>query len=74
METITKSWVKAAAIRAIKTFAQTALGMITVGAAFNEVAWIQVASVAGVAAFLSILTSVTGGLPELQVEKPDNNI
>lgn len=61
----TKQWVKAAAVRAAKTFCQTALSLITVGQAFAEISWINVVSVAGVAAVISILTSVAG-LPEVE--------
>ena len=63
-----KEWFKYALIRAIKTFAQTFASMITVGAAFSEVKWIQALSVSGVAFILSMLTSLAG-IPE--VEKPD---
>ena len=64
-----KEWLKAALSRAIKTFAQTAVSMIAVGAAFSEVDWIRVASVSGVAFVLSMLTSLAG-LPEVEkVEK-----
>lgn len=61
-------WFKAAGIRAVKTFAQTALGMIAVGAAVSEVQWKYVLSVAIVAAIASMLTSVAG-LPELKEEQ-----
>ena len=64
----TKAWLKAAAIRAIKTYAQAALSMLTVGQAFAEVNWISVCSIAGVAAVISILTSLAG-LPEVPEEK-----
>lgn len=60
-----KKWIKAAGIRAVKTFAQTALSMLTIGQAFIDVNWINVLSVAGVAAIISILTSL-GGLPEVK--------
>ena len=63
-----KAWAKAAAIRAIKTFCQTALSLITVGQAFIEVNWLNVISVSGVAAVISILTSVAG-LPEVDDTK-----
>jgi hypothetical protein len=59
-----KEWLIAALVRAAKTFAQTALGMITVGAAFSDLDLIKAASVSGVAALVSILTSVATGLPE----------
>lgn len=59
-----KEWLRAAAIRAVKTFCQTALSMLTVGQAFIEVNWVNVISVSGVAAVISVLTSVAG-LPEV---------
>jgi len=61
---LSKEWAAAAGIRAVKTFAQTILGMIAVGAAFDDVVWVRVLSVAAVAAVLSLLTSIVG-LPEL---------
>ena len=56
----------AAAIRAARTFAQAAIGMITVGSAFSDVNWLMVLSVSGVSAVLSILTSIATGLPEVK--------
>ena len=61
-----KKWFRAAGIRALKTFAQTAVSMLTVGQAFMEVNWINVLSVAGVSAVVSLLTSL-GGLPEEEI-------
>ena len=63
-----KKWFKAAAIRAIKTIAQTAVGMITVGAAMSEINWLYVGSVALAAGILSLLTSVAG-LPEVEKDE-----
>ena len=66
-----KEWLKAALIRAVKTFAQTAAASITVGAAVSEVDWLRVLSVSGVAFVLSMLTSLAG-LPEVErTEPPD---
>lgn len=62
-------WWKAALIRAVRTIAQTAVGMIAVGAGLHEVNWIYVGSVSVTAGILSILTSLTG-LPEV---KPEEN-
>lgn len=62
---VAKKWVKAAGIRAIRTFAQTMLAMIggnTVGV--MEVDWGGIMSVAMTAAIMSLLTSLAG-LPEL---------
>lgn len=61
---MTKKWFRAAGIRAIKTIAQTAAGMIAVGAAITEIDWVYVGSVAIAAGVLSMLTSVAG-LPEV---------
>lgn len=60
-----KEWWSAAAIRAVKTMAQTALGMFTVGAAMSEVDWIKIGSVAVVAGAYSLITSLAG-LPEVE--------
>ena len=57
-------WIRAAGIRALKTFAQTAASLITVGALISEVQWKMVFSAAAVAAVYSLLTSLAG-LPEL---------
>lgn len=61
-----KEFLIAALIRAVRTFAQTGVSMIAVGAAFSEIDWIRVLSVAGVAFVLSILTSLATGLPEVE--------
>ena len=60
-----KKWIKAASVRALKTFAQTAVSMLTVGQAVMDVNWVNVLSVSAVAAVISILTSVAG-LPEVE--------
>lgn len=62
-----KEWFKCAMIRAIKTMAQTAVSMITVGQAVMDVNWINVLSVSFVAGILSLLTSIAG-LPEVDNE------
>lgn len=61
----TFEWLKAAGIRAVKTFAQTALSMLTIGQAVIDINWLNVLSVSAVAALISILTSVAG-LPEVE--------
>lgn len=61
------TWWKAAIIRAIKTIAQTAVGMITVGAAISEINWLHILSVALVAGLVSILTSIATDLPEVSL-------
>ena len=66
---MSKSFWKAALIRALRTFAQSMISMIAVGAAISEVAWLRSLSVSAVAALLSILTSIATGLPEAQIEE-----
>lgn len=63
-----KKWFKAAGIRALKTVAQTAVSMITVGQAFIDVNWVNVLSVSITAGIISLLTSIAG-LPELTEEE-----
>ena len=60
-----KKWWKAAGVRALKTFAQTAVAMITVGSAVTDVNWIAVLSVSSTASVASLLTSIAG-LPEVE--------
>lgn len=60
-----KNWFKCAGIRAIKTMAQTAGGLITVGALMTDINWITVASASLVAGIYSLITSVAG-LPEVE--------
>ena len=59
-----KQWFRAAAVRAIKTVAQTAVATIGASAAMSEVDWKFCLSAALLAGIVSILTSVAG-LPEV---------
>lgn len=61
-----KEFIRAAGIRALRTFAQTFLGFVAVGAAISEVLWLRALSVSVVAALLSVLTSIATGLPEVE--------
>ena len=60
-----KLWAKAAAVRAVKTMAQTAVATIGVAAVMQDVNWIAVGSAALLAGVLSVVTSVAE-LPEAQ--------
>ena len=60
---------KAALIRALRTFCQTAIATIGTTAVLEEVNWIMVGSSAVLAALLSILNSIATGLPEAPTEK-----
>ena len=60
-----KTWLKAALIRAIKTVAQTAVSLIGVGSVMSDINWAMVGSASVLAGILSILTS-SAGLPEVE--------
>ena len=68
-----KKFLIAALIRAVRTFAQTFVGFIAVGAALEEVQWLRALSVSGAASVLSILTSLATGLPEVKQQPPDDD-
>ena len=58
-----KFW-KAAGIRALKTVCQTAVAMIGTTTLVEEVTWLTVVSASALSGILSILTSISTGLPE----------
>lgn len=62
---MTRTWWKAAGVRALKTTAQTAVATIGTTAVMSEVNWIMVTSASLLAGLLSLLTSI-GGLPEIE--------
>ena len=64
MKSFTK-WIKAAGVRAIKTVAQTAVGIIGASAIISEVDWKVVLSASLLAGITSLLTSIAG-LPEIK--------
>ena len=60
------TFAQASAVRAVRTFAQTAVSLVgtnTMG--ITQIDWVGVLSGAGLAAVLSLLTSVATGLPEV---------
>lgn len=63
----TKKWARAAAVRAVKTMAQTAVAVIGTAAVVSAVDWKVVVSSAVVAGVVSVLTSVAG-IPEVEGE------
>jgi hypothetical protein len=65
MEYKTKSWIKSAGVRAVKTLCQTAIATIGTAAVLDDVNWIAVLSASLLAGLLSVLTSVAG-LPEVE--------
>ena len=66
-----KLWLKCASIRAIKTIAQTAVALVSVGTVMSDINWIQVASASLLAGILSILTSVAG-IPEVEEKEEEH--
>lgn len=58
-------WIKAAGIRAVKTFFQTFVATIGTAAVIDEVNWYVVGSASALAAILSLATSLAG-LPEIE--------
>ena len=68
---MSKEFWKAAGIRAIKTFCQTAIATIGTTALISEVNWLSELSASGLACLLSILTSLAG-LPEVEKDNENN--
>lgn len=62
-----KTWLKAAAIRALKTICQTAVALIGTTLVMEDINWLMVGSASLLAGIVSILTSVAG-LPEVGIK------
>ena len=60
-------WAKAAAVRAVKTVAQTFVATVGTATAMGTVDWQMVLSASALAGILSIATSVAG-IPEVKEE------
>lgn len=63
----TKKWIKSAAVRAVKTVAQTFGATIGTATYLGEVDWRLVLSASVLAGLLSIVTSIAG-IPEVEAE------
>ena len=66
----TKKWIKASAVRAVKTMAQTAVATIGTSAVMGDVNWLMVASASALSGIISILTSVAG-IPEVRSDEDE---
>ena len=64
-----KQFAKCAAIRALKTVAQAAIGAMGTTAVLYEIDWKFVAGTALTAGIISLLTSIATGLPECTESK-----
>ena len=66
-----KEWLKAALIRAVRTFAEAMLAYIGTGAlVLNDVNWLAALS-AGAFGFVSAILLALTGLPEVKQQPPD---
>lgn len=63
----TGKWVKAAAVRAVKTMAQTFIATVGTAATMGNADWKLVLSASALAGILSVATSIAG-IPEVQEE------
>lgn len=63
----TKKWMKGAAIRTVKTMAQTAVSLIPAAQMIQQVDWKVVVGTAALAGVVSVLTSIAG-IPECEEE------
>ncbi len=61
----TKKWIKAAAVRAVRTVAQTFVATVGTAAVISQVDWKIVISASVLAGILSVANSVAG-LPEVE--------
>ena len=68
-----KEFWKAAAIRSLRTFCQTAIATISTAVVLEDVNWIMVISASALSGLLSILTSIATGLPEAPISKTEEN-
>ena len=64
---MSKDFWKAALIRALKTICQTAVATIGTAMVVTDVNWVYVLSASALAGILSLLTSISAGLPEVQL-------
>lgn len=60
-------WLKATAVRTVKTMAETAGSFVVVGLGMNEIDWAHMLSVTVVSGVATVLFALKG-LPEVKVE------
>lgn len=67
---MSRTWAKAAIIRALRTVAQAAIAMIGTATVMGAVDWRMVISASCLAGVLSVLTSIAG-LPEVDIQESE---
>ncbi|HIS32591.1 MAG TPA: hypothetical protein IAB44_13775 [Candidatus Limivivens intestinipullorum] len=67
MSVNTKKWLKAAAVRAVRTMAQTFLASVGSATVLGSVDWVMLGSATALSGMISLATSAAG-LPEVPVE------
>lgn len=70
MSTKFRAFLKDTGIRAVKTMAQTALSIFTIGQAVTDVSWTSVISISLVSGLYSVLTSVVNY--NIRLDSPDD--
>lgn len=70
MSTKFRAFLKDTSIRAVKTMAQTALSLFTIGQAFADVSWASVISISLVSGLYSVLTSIVNY--NIKLDSPDS--
>lgn len=68
---MSKEWLRAAAIRALKTMAETAVGVIGTSSMLGQVDWLLVGSSSLLSGVMSILLAIKG-LPEVPKKLPED--
>lgn len=69
---MTKKFIQAMLIRAVRTFCQTAVATIGTAFVISDVNWWVVISASVLAGILSVLTSIATGLPEVEKDIMDD--
>lgn len=70
MSTKFKAFLKDTSIRAVKTMAQTALSLFTIGQAVTDISWASVVSISLVSGLYSVLTSIVNY--NIKLDSPDS--
>lgn len=69
MSTKFKAFLKDTGIRAVKTMAQTALSLFTIGQAITDISWTSLISISLVSGLYSVLTSIVNY--NIRLDSPD---